>query len=148
MFVPEHADESRTQIFTLRSVAVGVVAGAIVGSWFRWVSGVDVILAVLNGMSFGVLVWTFYVTMSDGRFSVTPRHWGIRTLLVVEFVPVLFLRSFLDEAVASQANAGAIFWLFLYATWGAHNLGEILGLLEQIDRPENYEPNPRLHLFR
>lgn len=134
------------RVFTARSIGIGLAGGVLAGLWVGWVYGAGVVLAALNGLAGGVVAWTAYVYMSDGRFQETPRRWGVRILGASTLLPLFFVERIIGDAVSS-AQGNAIWLLFLLTWWASYNVGGILATLEHLDGPEHYEPDPRLRLF-
>ena len=136
------------RVFTARSVAVGVAAGALIAAWVGWVRGADLVLAALNGLAGGVLALAVFTYMQDGRFELQPwRRLGVRALLAAIIVsPMIFV----DDVIGNElpaATGSSLSMLFMLTGFAAYHLGGILTTLDQLDGDDgrNDSADPRLH---
>ena len=123
------------QVFTTKSVGVGVATGALVAAAVGQFLGTPWMLAGLNGLAAGVLALTLSLALSDGRFAVMDVRGrpGVRMLAsVVMLLPALMIGNAMDTDLA-RAEGLALGLLFLLTGFAAHVLGGILATLEHLD---------------
>ncbi|MXZ70754.1 MAG: hypothetical protein F4Z04_04490 [Acidobacteria bacterium] len=138
----------RFRVFTARSVAVGVAAGALIAAWIGWGRGADMVLAALNGLAGGVLALAVFTYMQDGRFELQPwRRLGVRALLAAIIVsPMIYLDDVMGNELP-QATGSSLSMLFMLTGLAAYFLGGILTTLDHLDGDDGRNPSegPRLH---
>ena len=123
------------QVFTMKSVGVGVASGALVAAAVGPLLGAPWMLAGLNGLAAGALALTLSVAVGDGRFAVlnVPGRPGVRMLAsAVMLLPALTAGNVLNTEIA-RAEGLALGLLFLLTGFAAHALGGVLATLEHFD---------------
>ena len=123
------------QVFTMKSVGVGVATGALVAAAVGQLLGAPWMLAGLNGLAAGALALALSVAVDDGRFAVMDVRGrpGVRMLAsTVMLLPALMIGSVMDTELA-RAEGLALGLLFLLTGFAAHALGGILATLEHLD---------------
>lgn len=123
------------QVFTTKSVGVGVATGGLVAAAVGQLLGAPWILAGLNGLAAGALALALSIVVGDGRFAVMDarRRPGVRTLAYVVMMVPAFLAGNVMEVELARAEGFALGLLFLLTGFASYALGGILATLEQID---------------
>ena len=123
------------QVFTMKSVGVGVATGALVAAAVGQLLGAPWMLAGLNGLAAGALALALSLAIGDGRFAVLDVRGrpGVRLLAsAVMLLPALMVGNVLDTELA-RAEGLALGLLVLLTGFAAHILGGILATLEHLD---------------
>ena len=123
------------QVFTMKSVGIGVATGALVAAAVGQLLGAPWMLAGLNGLAAGALALALSVAVGDGRFAVlnVPGRPGVRMLAsAVMLFPALTAGNVLDTEIA-RAEGLTLGLLFLLTGFAAHALGGVLATLEHFD---------------
>ena len=134
------------KVFTWRSVAVGIAAGALVAGVLALLLGVVWGLAALNGLAAAAIALALSVIVRDGRFDMLDmrRRRGVWALAcAVMLGPMLFA----DIAVDIEFQTGnrptwlALKTLFGLTAFAAYCLGGIGATLNRLDDESRPPPD-------
>ena len=123
------------QVFTAKSVIIGVAAGGLVAATVGPLIGASWGLAVLNGLAAGASALMLSIVVGDGRFGIMSvrRRPGIHTLAhSVMYLPA-FLATNVIEVELSRAEELALSMLLLLTAFASYVFGGVLATLDYID---------------
>ncbi len=123
------------QVFTTRSVTIGIVAGVLIA---LAVTTLDAPwgLAIPTGLAGGAFALAVSTMVGDGRFGfMTARgRPGIRMLAtVVILFPALSVSNAIEVVELARAESVALTLMVLLTGAAAHALGGILATLDHVD---------------
>ena len=139
-------DGTKVRVFTVRSVAVGILTGVIVVAILSQALGTPLVLAAMTGFAAAACGLATFVTLRDRRLNVlrrapTSRRPGVLALFVL--VMIVSMHAGLVGVAVIQSRAtesnpmvsvGSVFMvLVLFATVASLHLGGMLGTLSRID---------------
>ena len=123
------------QVFTAKSVIIGVVSGALVAAALGQLLGASWGLATLNGLAAGASALALSIVVGDGRFGMinVRRRPGVRLLASVVMILPAFLAGGVIGVELARADGFALSTLLLLTAFASHVLGGVLATPDYID---------------
>ena len=127
------------QVFTPRSAGIGVAGGVLVAGALGQLVGAAWGLAILNGLTTGILVLAGAICMRHGKFaflleSAHQRQFGVGILVSIVMVsPMLLVDNAIGTELFNRGDALALNLLFAVTGITAYTLGGIMLTLAHLD---------------
>lgn len=123
------------QVFTAKSVAIGVAIGALVAAALGQLLGASWGLAGLNGLAAGASALALSIVVGDGRFGMmnVRRRPGVRLLAYLVMILPAFMAGNFMEVELARADGLALSTLLLLTAFASYVFGGVLATLDYID---------------